>query len=125
MSAFTPYNPVSLGDELVVWNDSAATGDAIPSTDISTHTGQSLFGRFGAFAAPIAVVVSLFAPAPPAVFRRTSAGSATNTIDVQWQLDDVWIYTEARITQAEIDSLNALLDINMSEDRSFGLTDDV
>lgn len=125
MTASTPYVKMTLPRDTVVWEEVEA--GAVPETGASTVSLRSLVGRFGSVAAPIIAAVSLVGWTPPTAVRRFYSSEETTTtgmLDLIWDLDDVWILTRARTTQAEIDSLNALLNLNVAEGSSVDLADE-
>jgi hypothetical protein len=88
----------------------------------STRGGLS---RFGAFAAPLAVAAMFFGGAP-LIDRRIYAGSTSTTSDAQqmaWLIGTDWSFSEAYVTDAEIEALNQLYRLSAPEGMFLSLPD--
>jgi hypothetical protein len=111
MSAASQPVPFGSFEDIYVLSSGASADADPPYTESATRSRGVGISRFGSFAAPFAVAAALFAPAPPTTCRRvffSGEASGSGAIDLYWDLDDVWTYSQARTTQAEIDELNAL-----------------
>lgn len=106
-----------------------------PVQESATRVGLTGLSRFGAFAAPIAVLASFAAPAPlasfavpapPALVRRIfSSGEASSSAirRLRWDFNEEWRPTEVMISQAEIAALNHLYSLTLPESFSLDLPD--
>jgi len=103
------------------------SANAVPqggtASSISTRLGIS---KFGAFAAPFAVAAAVAAPAPPSVHRRILSlgeGTVSNICAIDWNAYDSLEYSEAYVTEDEIDALNRLYMLSPVEGFSLELPD--
>jgi hypothetical protein len=79
---------------------------------------KTFAGRLGGLVAPIAAVAAFAAPVPDSFFRTRRWGTPAATVPVirpNWMEESSWRFTEAVISQAEIDALNALLALPVAE----------
>jgi hypothetical protein len=83
---------------------------------------RTVSGRLAGLVAPIAAVAALAAPVPDFVYRTRRWGNPSATVPVLQQhwMEDSWKFTRAKISQAEIEALNALLALPVVEGFSFG-----
>jgi hypothetical protein len=126
MSVSTPYIPAGADGELLIWSSATTNGRDLPESEASTPRLPKLFNLFGSFAAPIMVLASFISPMPE-IRRRdffTAGTSSSAPIMMDWAADELWTFTQARTTQAEIDALNELLNLELTEGIHVRLVDD-
>jgi hypothetical protein len=126
MSSATYINVYAFSGDAVYARDVDRVAEPLGEASSTSGSGRLRISSFGAFAAPFALMAAFAAPAPPSIYRRTFSGGqgiVSRAIELDWRSHDAWEYSEAHVSQHEIDALNRLYRLSPSEGFSLELPD--
>ena len=103
---------------------SSSEGVDLSTSQSATGPLRSVVDRFHAFAVPMAIVASLFAPAEPRYISRTRSSSVTGMVRAQFSwVHDEWRYMPEYITEQQVEELRNLLSLPAVPDVGFDYRD--